>query len=131
MLSPSLSRTIFLHPLLIPDLATFLFLSAAPAYNGSLQFTRRRPLGAMTPARRAVENRKIPGAARSRTGDVVRGSIGKTTRFHYNGGKPPGKVRSLAAGLSFRDERNWQELCRQVSTVKKRGWKPRGRARVT
>ena len=91
------------------------------------------PLGAMTSARRAVENRKIPGAARPRMGDqgdVVRDSIGETTRFHYNGGKPSGKVRSLAAGLSFRDERNWQELCRQVSTVKKRGWKSRGRART-
>lgn len=46
-----------------------------------------------------------PGAVRLRNGAVVRDSVGETTRFHYNGGEPRGKVRSLAADLSSGDEK--------------------------
>lgn len=130
MLSPNLSRTILLHPLLIPNFTSnpsssprhrhimdrFNLLDGAPSVPRSLRVAPWK-----------IE--KFRGLFKN--GDVVRGSVGETTRFHYNGGEPPGKVRSLAADLSFRDERNWRELCRQVSTVKKRKWKSRGRARVT
>lgn len=120
MLSPNLSRTILFHPLLIPNFATnpssssrhrhimdrFNLLDGAPSVP--------RPLRA---APWKIE--KFRGLLEN--GDVVRGSVGETTRFHYNGGEPPGKVRSLAAGLSFRDERNWRELCRQVSAKRENG----------
>lgn len=52
-------------------------------------------------------------------GGVLYATAGKTTRFHYNGGEPPGEVRSPVAGRSAGNERNWRELCGKVSTAEK------------
>lgn len=104
------------------------FHSAAPAYNGSLQFTRRRPLGATNPTRRVVENRKIPGVARSRTGMLHAAPSGKRRDFIIMEESLPAKCevsRQVYPSGTKGIGGNYVGKCLRL---KKREWKSRGRA---